>query len=228
MPPQPAPAADPDLAQLYGDTRRRLSELLVSLDADEVATPVPACPGWSVADVSYHLLAVVEDVMAGRLTKPPSDAETAEQVRRHRGKTMTQVVEEWDRLGPQFEPLISSAQVWPAVLDVASHEHDIRGALGRPGARDADVVRIGAEQLVTWMRPPVPMRIVSGDFERRVGPDDSSAPELVLRTSHYDTFRWRLGRRSRAQMQSADWSSDPGPVLDHLFVFGPSPHDITE
>ena len=223
-----ATTPEADLVVLYRDTRERLSRLVLGLDDSELAAPVPACPGWSVSDVMYHLVAVVEDVMAGRLTKPPTDAETAAQLARHRGTPVPAVLETWAELAPPFEELIGGAAVWPAVLDVASHEQDIRGALGRPGARDADVVTVGAEQLLTLMRPSVPMRVVCEDLDVRVGPDDVERPELVLRTTRFETLRWRLGRRSRAQVQALDWSGDPGAVVDELFIFGPSPTDIVE
>lgn len=221
-------APEPDLAQLYHDTRERLSGLVLGLNDDELAAPVPTCPDWSVSDVMYHLLAGVEDVLAGRLTGPPSDAETAAQVARHRGTPVPSVIQTWAGLAAPFEELIDRATVWPAVLDLASHEQDIRGALGRPGARDSDVVRRGAERLVTLLRPPVPIRVVCEDVEIRVGPHEAGLPELVLRTTRFDAFRWRLGRRSRAQVLGYEWSADPTPVLDRLFIFGPSPTDIVE
>ncbi len=216
------------MAQLYRDTRERLSDLVLGLNSSQLVTPVPACPGWLVSDVMSHLLAVTEDVMAGRLTKPPTSAETAAQVARHRGTPVATVIETWAKLAPPFEELIGSAAVWPAVVDVAAHEQDIRGALGRPGARDTDVVKISAERLVTGMQPSVPIRVVCEDFEARTGPKDVEQPGLVLRTTRFEAFRWRLGRRSRSQVLDLDWSADPGLVIDELFVFGPSPSDILE
>lgn len=217
-----------DLGLLYRETRERLSGLVLGLDGTQPAAPVPACPGWSVSDVIYHLLSVVEDVMAGRLTRPPTDAETSEQVARHRGRPLPEAVEMWAEMAPAFEDLIAGARVWPAVMDVATHEQDIRGALGIPGSRDNEVVRLGAERLVTMMQPSQPIRIVCEDFEARVGPEARTDQELLLRTNRFDTFRWRLGRRSRSQVERYDWSGDPTPVLDELFVFGPSPADIVE
>lgn len=218
---------EPDLADLYRGTRERLSELVLGLDESELSTPVPACPGWSVSDVMYHVLAVAEDVMEGRLSRPPSDAETAAQVARHRGTSMPALAEAWAELAPRFEALIGTAALWPAVLDVASHEQDIRGALDRPGARDGEVVWVGAERLVARWRPSVPVRVIFEDFEAGVGPDGSGS-ELVLHTSRFETFRWRLGRRSCSQVRGFDWSGDPSAVMDQLFIFGPSSTDIIE
>ena len=59
-----------------------------------------------------------------------------------------------------------------------------------------------------------------------MGPD--GAPELVLRTSRFETLRWRLGRRSRGQMEQLDWSANPHAVLDHLPLFGPARQDLIE
>lgn len=220
--------SDPDLGRLYTGTRERLSDLVLGLGEAELAAPVPACPGWSVLDVVYHLLAVAEDIAAGRLTRPPDDAQTAAQVARHRGTPVQPAVQAWDRLAGPLAELISRAGVWPAVFDVASHEQDIRGALGRPGARGSEVVRTSAARLVALMQPSVPVRVVCEAFECRVGPEETQCPELVLRTTRFEAFRWRLGRRSLGQVRSYDWSADPTAVLGDLFIFGPSPADIIE
>ena len=122
--------------------------------------------------------------------------------------------------------MIDAFEVWPAVLDVAAHEQDIRGAVGEPGARDAEVVRLGADRLLTWLQPPVALRVLVEDVTYDVGPQGEAA--LVLRTNRFEAFRWRLGRRSRAQLANLDWTGDAAPVLDHLVVFGPAPSDIDE
>jgi len=112
------------------------------------------------------------------------------------------------------------------VLDVATHEQDIRGALGAPGARDADVVRLGSDRLLNWLKPPAPLRVVVEDRAYDLGPEGDDT--IVLGTDRFEAFRWRLGRRSRRQLDDLDWTGDPSPVLDHLDVFGPAATDIHE
>ena len=218
--------ADPALSQLYGQTQARVVSLVTELDERQMEAPVPACPGWRVRDVVAHLTAVGEDVLEGRLTGPPSDAQTAAQVARFQGRSLAEVLARWRELTPQFEEAIDAFGVWPAVLDVATHEHDIRGAVGVPGARAAEVVRLGADRLLTWMQPPVPLRVEVEDETYDLGPEGEAA--IVLRTARFEALRWRMGRRSRAQLAGLDWAGDPAPVLDHLVVFGPSPADIAE
>ena len=211
---------------MYRETRERLTALVSGLDEVQLATAVPACPGWSVADVIGHLAAIPEDALAGRLTGPPSVAETAVQVDRFRGRPMAQTLTGWTSMAPQFEEIVAAFEIWPAVIDVASHEQDIRGAVGQPGARDTEVIREMSGWLVTGLRPPVPMRVTFEDTQILIGPDGE--PVLGLTTTRYEAFRWRMGRRSRSQLAALDWSGDPSPVLDHLVVFGPAPVDVIE
>jgi uncharacterized protein (TIGR03083 family) len=217
---------DYDLARLYRDTRERLTSLVSGLNGPALATPVPACPGWEVADVVAHLAAIVEDALAGRLTGPPSEAETAVQVARYKGRPMSRTLAGWTAGAPRFEEVISTFDIPPAVIDVASHEQDIRGALGLPGARDNEAIRQMAGWLLERLRTPVPVCVTVEDAQFRAGPDGD--PVLGLRTTRFDAFRWRMGRRSRGQLAALDWSGDPAPVLDHLVVFGPARSDIAE
>jgi len=218
--------AEPALPQLYGDSRTRLVALVSELDEQGLATLVPACPGWRVCDVVAHLTAVAEDALEGRLTGPPTEEQSAAQVARFDGNPLSEVLARWDELAPRFAAMIDTFEVWPAVLDVATHEQDIRGALGVPGGRDADVVRLGSDRLLSWLKPPVPLRVVVEDRAYDLGPDGDDA--IVLRTDRFEAFRWRLGRRSRHQLANLEWTGDPSPVLDHLVVFGPSAVDIHE
>ena len=86
--------------------------------------------------------------------------------------------------------------------------------------------RVATDQLLTNLRTPVPLRVTVEDAEYRSGPDDGC--EIGLRTTRFEALRWRTGRRSRAQLVAMDWSGDPTPVLDHLYLFGPAHADIVE
>jgi len=211
---------------MYRETRERLTALVAGLDEVELGALVPACPGWSVADVIGHLAAIPEDALAGRLTGPPSEEETTEQVERFRGRPMAQTLAGWTELAPRFEEIIAAFNVWPAVIDVACHEQDIRGAVGQPGARDTDVIKKMSGWLLARLSLPVRLRVTVEDAQIQVGPDGE--PVLGLTTTWYEAFRWRMGRRSRDQLAALDWSGDPAPVLDHLVIFGPARADIVE
>jgi hypothetical protein len=129
-------------------------------------------------------------------------------------------------MAPRFEEAVSALDVPPAVVDVASHEQDIRGALGLPGARDCEAIWQMAGWLLRGLRSPVPLCVRVEDAEFRAGPEGD--PVLRLTTTRFEAFRWRMGRRSRDQLATLAWSGDPAPVLDHLVVFGPARTDIVE
>ena len=136
----------PDLGRLYHDTRERLVVLLSQLDEAALATRVPACPGWLVRDVVAHLCAVNQDVLAGRQTRINTDAETAAQVARFRNHGVARILAEWQDVAPQFEQFVRARKAWPAVIDIASHEQDIRAAVAgqEPGTpRSSGTARTG-------------------------------------------------------------------------------------
>ena len=119
-------------------------------------------------------------------------------------------------------------RVWPAALDVLTHEQDIRGAIDQPGARDEQAIHLGAAFLIANLQTPVDLLVRLDGEERAVGPGDGTGERLELTTTSFEALRFRLGRRSRAQLANMAWSGDPSPVIDHLMIFGPSPLDIIE
>lgn len=212
-----------DLAQLYLDTQERVTALVSALDDEALRTDVATCPGWRVQDVVAHLAAVSEEAVVGRLTGPLTDEETATQVARFANRDLAAILDVWAENTAQFADILSAFQFWPGVIDVTSHEHDIRTAIGRPGARDTESVWHCSQRLLSGLQAPVDVRVTVED-----GHFGTDGAELELRTTRFEALRWRMGRRSRAQLTALDWSGDPAPVLDHLVLFGPSITDIVE
>jgi uncharacterized protein (TIGR03083 family) len=219
--------ADPRVIdRLYQETRERITALVTRLDDGGWDTAVAACPGWSVRDVVAHLAAVAEDWSSGRLTGPPTDELTAAQVARFGGHDVADILAAWTDASAQLHQLAETAGLEPPLGDIVVHEHDIRGALRRPGARDSEAVRRISDELLTILETPVPLRVTVEDAQYRSGPGDGA--EIRLRTTRFEALRWGTGRRSRAQLAAMDWSGDPTPVLDHLYLFGPADGDLVE
>ena len=93
-------------------------------------------------------------MLAGRQTRINTDAETAVQVARFKDHDVAEILAAWQDAAPQFEQFVRARKAWPAVIDIASHEQDIRAAVGRPGARDAEVIWHSSDWLLTRLRPP--------------------------------------------------------------------------
>ena len=215
------------VGELYAQGRERISGLVVGLGEADVDTPVPTCPDWSVRDVVAHLAGVCTDVLAGNVAGVASDPWTEAQVRARRGRPMAEVVEEWSRAGPEVEALAPSfpgrmGEQW--VADLITHEHDIRTALGRPGARDSEglavglgfLVEMGMQSRFSELALPA-LDVRAGDRSWTVG---GGRPTGTLDATAFALFRALTGRRSQAQIRAFSWTAAPDPYLPG-FQFGP-------
>ena len=221
-----------DLGASYRHAREDVAELVRSLGSGQLQAPVPTCPGWSVHDVVSHLAGMATDAVNNRLNGPPSDEQTAAQVRERASTPTSIVLREWERTASQYEVVLSkSSAANPAsVIGVAVHEHDIRGALGLPGNREAELVGFAVERAARlWLGKVdsaglAPVR--AGDGTLIAGED---AAPVHLRAGEFEFFRVVYGRRSRAQIERRfSGVGDAGPYIDLLCLSEPASSDIVE
>lgn len=210
-----------EIAELYRNGRLRITELVGSLDATDRERRAPACPEWTVHDIVAHVTGVVDDALAGRLDGVATDPWTSAQVERSRDIPTADLLARWGEQAVTFERLPLPPE---AVVDLATHEQDIRGAVDRPGARDSEEL--------TWAFDRVAERTVERLPGLRIevdgaafGPDDAPT---TLRGERYELFRALLGRRSAAQISRLDWSDGPPERIDELPLFGPAAADLIE
>lgn len=211
------------IAAAYSGVRARVGELTGSLDETISGTPVPPCPRWTVHDVVAHLVGVVEDAMAGRLDGVATDPWTQAQVDARREQSIPEMLAAWSQAAPPFEAMLD--EIGPvgrqAVLDAVTHEHDIRTALGEPGARQSDAVIIGygfgAPVFVEEAESHGARIRLEGVGVRAYGATD--AP-LRIGGTPFDLMRALTGRRSLEQIRAMAWSGECEPALD-MFTWGP-------
>jgi uncharacterized protein (TIGR03083 family) len=218
--------ADPQ--QIYREGRARVTELVRDLTPEELATPVPACPGWVVRDLLCHLVGLPSDVNAGRIDGAGTDPWTAAQLAARTGCDRDTLLAEWDREAPAFEAIIPMIEPPRPVFDIVVHEQDMRGALGVPGARDSAGVRmlvdIALERLASEIDDAeLPaLEIAMEDEGRVVGSGDVVDRWDVER---FELFRSLAGRRSAAQIKA----SGCPVVYVKLVPFLPvAPNDVIE
>jgi hypothetical protein len=113
---------------------------------------------------------------------------TQRQVERHRGDSLKDLADAWEAQFPQFLqilPNIPQPTLSQFVFDVTSHEHDVRHAVGQPGARDSVAVAVG-------------LGFIKTVIDSRDGIDIAVVNESSVST--FDLFRSLGGRRSRDQI----------------------------
>ena len=178
---------DSAVVEAYRGLVGRVTELLASVTDTDGDRPVPHCPDWTVKDVVSHMVGVVEDILAGRMEGVTTETWTAAQVDRHRTDSVADLLAVWSSAMTEFEailPHIPSPVNSQLVMDAVSHEHDLRHALNRPGARDSDAVRVA----LGWILDSAENKQMGLGHELRArGVDD------------FDLLRVLSGRRSLAQ-----------------------------
>jgi uncharacterized protein (TIGR03083 family) len=222
-------------AELYADVRLRITDLVGGLDADRARTPVPGCPGWTVHDVVAHATGVVADVNAGNLDGAATDPWTERQVAERRDTPLADVLAEWSEQAATFEPKLDEYPKGISrtlLIDLVTHEHDVRGALGTPGGREGEAYEIARKGFAVGLAKSIEehglpgLRLAAPDWSFDAGPD----PQVSVGTKDsFELFRALAGRRGRAQVLAYDWSGDPAPYLPVLNHFGSLPEtDVVE
>jgi len=229
-----APVTDePDYAAAYRALRGRVGDLVRSASDEELSAPAPATPTWCARDLLAHLTGVTSDIITGTMDGITTDPWTAAQVEARRDLPVETVLAEWDANSEQVEPLIPSFGVLAGqfVADAVTHEHDIRGALDQPGARDSEAIAITFDWFalrIGEMREQAEagaLQIETEDGTRVVGP---GAPTATCRTTRFELVRASTGRRSAEQIAAWEWDGEPRPDLIVMPIFVPRPDALVE
>lgn len=176
-----------ELGSVYAAGRQRVIEAVSGLSESEAEQRVAACPEWSVKDVLAHLAGICDDILTGNVEGVATDPWTAAQVEKRKDSSLADVLAEWAEKGPQIDPLV---EFFPGMVgrqfiaDFTSHEHDVRQAIGAPGARDEENVFIALEFFVNVgmatgmsVRGLPPLEVQAGDFHWVLGGAGAAAAD---------------------------------------------------
>lgn len=221
-------------AEAYGQARERFAALVSGLDPETLQRKVPACPDWSIKDLTSHVVGIARDLNRSNVDDPGGEAWTAAQIAEGATRSIPELLAEWAGFSIEIEkameymhPAISGA----TVADLIVHEHDLRGALGEPGARDSSGVSLA---LFTYTRMlgrrlksdgAPPLRIVAGEQTYEVG---EGAPETTVSGEAFEIFRSLCGRRTKQEIAGLKWEGDPTPYLDRFSNYGYPDRSLNE
>jgi hypothetical protein len=158
-----------------------------------------------VRDVLAHMVGVSDDVVNGRLDGIASEPWTAAQVERRRAIPFEELLSDWDRYGPQFEQMLAEAPdaiSGQAIFDAFTHEHDIRNAISRPGARDTEALEQSWEWLLSANAGAPAIRFVTERGDETMGTGEA---RLSVGASRFELLRAMTGRRTRDEIASYAW-----------------------
>ncbi len=222
-----------DYAGAYSSLRGRVIELIRGATDEQLDARPPATPDWRTRDVLAHLTGATTDILTGQLDGVATDPWTQKQVDTRREWPIEDVIAEWERNGPQIDPLIPSfgGVAGQFLADSVTHEHDIRGALDAPGARESDALEIGFRWLgdrVAEMRDQAGAGALRVETEAGSHTFGSGDVTETCTTTRFDFCRASTGRRSAEQIAAWTWDGDPRPELLVMPIFAPRPDPLVE
>ena len=213
-----------DLFEPYRRTRARVCALLRDADHDELARRVPACPAWSVHDLGAHLVGIPAALAAGRRPAGDVDRWLQDLVDERRHQEIEALVAEWYGLDDVLPPMLAG----PGALmfaDLAVHEHDLRGALGRP---DHDALEVEALLPRTLAGFATPLRdaglgAIVVDHDGHVWRSHDADAGWTLAVDPWEAVRAVNSRRTADELRALPATGDVEPYLGVLHAHLPLP-----
>jgi len=222
-----------EIGEAYRGVRIRVGELVAACDDPALAIPAPAAPEWTVHDLLAHLVGVTADIVSGNLDGVGTDPWAAAQVESRRGVGCDALLAEWAEHGPVVEEMAGQfgRAAGQLVTDAVTHEHDVRGAFGAPGARDSDAVALSfgflglslAEQLDAAERGALVVH-----HRHTTETLGTGEPAASVRLDDFEFMRAVTGRRSVDQIAAYDWDGAFAPEHLVLARFTARPDPLVE
>ena len=186
-----SPYSPDDVLAAIGGIRTRTIGVLRAAGEERAAQIVPTCPDWTAKELACHMYGTCDDLLNGRLEGIGSEAWSQAQVDRHSGKPLDELLDEWAASGDAFDamvPHIPRPGNYQLVMDMATHEHDIRLAVGSPGAQDDPSLGIGSAYML-----------------RNIAKMDADLAEQIQGSglTDFECLRSLTGRRSVDQLEAS-------------------------
>jgi uncharacterized protein (TIGR03083 family) len=213
---------------VWAECRQSMSELGRRLEADEAELVVPTCPEWTVRQVFAHQAGVAADLLSGRLEGVATDPWTERQVQEREGRTLAEVLDEWDadapRLVEALRPLGDDVDR-RLVLDVWAHEQDVRHAVGQPGSRSGPAF----DFVVGHVQGYVEHHFAQAGLDPTGVDVGDGRSDAVVQVDPFELVRAVFGRRSADQVMAWAWTvDDPSPYVAAMPAFAFRPDALEE
>lgn len=217
----------------YRSTRERLVSLCAALTTEQAGAMVPTCPGWSVQDVVAHLTGIAADVLRGRVEGLGGAEWTAAQVESRRGRQLSDIAAEWDRIGPEFDRFLAEQPMYAlaAASDAVVHELDVRSALGYELDDQCEDLLATARRYAEYFAQAaanaglgaVAVECTDADGGETIALVTAASPAITLAGRPFELLWALTGRAACDSLDSLNWSDDPHHYLAYLTPYGPVP-----
>lgn len=210
--------------EAYAQVRARFEDLIRAAGPDDLVRVVPACPEWRVRDLLGHVVSMPAAIGARRSPSGEINGWLAELIAERDEQPVSLLLEEWHQLDDVLRALLPG----PAGLlfpDLAVHEHDLRGALGKPDHDALPVAELMPRTLAAFRHPLRDAGL--GAIEVRSGADSWRTSDdpvgWTLLVDPWEAFRALGSRRTADELRALPAEGDCEPYLPILDQHLPLP-----
>ena len=213
-----------DHATAYRNVRLRMTDLVRAAGPDDLARVVPACPDWTVHDLLAHAVGIPEAIVGGNFPTGDLQEWLDGLVAARSAVPVAELCDRWNGLDDALAPILAGGGL--LLADLHAHEHDLRGALDRPGARDAaetpTVVGLALANLVNDLAAAdlAPLAVDDGT-QRWVGGD--ADPGATLRVDAWEATRILMSRRTADEIRAVPADGDVEAYVAVIAAHSPLP-----
>lgn len=205
-----------DVFAAYEATRDRICTVALAAGDGALTARVPSCPEWDAHDLVAHCAGIPTALAAGDMPSGDLQAWLDGLVATRRGVPVPELVDQWRACGEAIRPIVEGSGGM-LVVDVLTHEHDLRGALGTPGDRDTAELRDGLQLFTDLLAPfvsaaglaPIAVECPDGTAARS-GEGEAGWTLLV---DPWEASRVLGSRRTAAEVLATPARGDATPYL---------------
>lgn len=215
----------PAISAAYHATRGRITDLATALTDEQLAGTVPACPAWSVHDLLAHLTGIPEALTGGDFPSGDMQAWLDGLVEARRGLVAAELLERWAACADATSALVDGG-AGLLLIDIVTHEHDLRGALGQPGGRGAAEVRAVIQPELDALAPGFTEAALGALVIDAGGVQWAShfaKPGCTLHVDPWEASRVLESRRTADELRALPATGDIGPYLPVIAAHLPLP-----
>lgn len=215
----------PQLSDGYHATRARVTELVRDLPADDLARPVPACPEWVVSDLVAHLVGIPEALSSGDYPSGDLQAWLDRLVAERREVPVRELLDRWEACAVATSAVIDGSGSL-LFIDAVSHEHDLRGAVGRPGSRGVPEVRAAVQLLLDLLAPEIAAAGLGAlvvDSGEVTWASQFTRPGCTIKVDPWEAIRVLQSRRTVEELRALPHTGDLEPYVPILDAHSPLP-----
>lgn len=214
-----------DLSAAYHATRERIAGVARELDESDLAAPVPACPAWVVHDLLAHVSGMPEAIATGDLPRDDLQAWLDGLVEQRKDVPVYELLQRWAACAEPIGAMIDSG-VDLLVVDLVTHEQDLRGALGRPGERGSPEIRAIVQHQLEALVPAMKERGLGAlvvDADGVQWASHLAKPGCTLRIDPWEASRVLESRRTAEELRALPHSGDVEPYVEVIASHLPLP-----